>query len=101
MCQGLGLAPFTSTVSWASRQRMRAENPARFWFRVVLYEILGTLGLYYAWLRDAQFELQRTAGSERRHAARSTETPERRMPKARWYIFGRGTHLAGQICSLW
>jgi hypothetical protein len=32
---------------------MRAENPAWFWFRVVLYEVLGMLGLCYVWLRDA------------------------------------------------
>jgi hypothetical protein len=32
---------------------IRAENPAWFWFRVVLYEGLGMLGLCYAWLRDA------------------------------------------------
>jgi hypothetical protein len=32
---------------------MRAENPAWFWFRVVLYEVLGILGLCYVWLRDA------------------------------------------------
>jgi hypothetical protein len=31
---------------------MRAENPVWFWFRVVLYEVLGMLGLYYVWLRD-------------------------------------------------
>jgi hypothetical protein len=31
---------------------IRAENPAWFWFRVVLYEVLGMLGLYYVWLRD-------------------------------------------------
>jgi len=32
---------------------MRAENPAWFWFRVMLYEVLGVLGLCYVWLRDA------------------------------------------------
>jgi hypothetical protein len=32
---------------------MRAENPAWFWFRVVLYEVLGMLGLCYVWLREA------------------------------------------------
>jgi hypothetical protein len=32
---------------------MRAEHPAWFWFRVVLYEVLGMLGLCYVWLRDA------------------------------------------------
>jgi hypothetical protein len=32
---------------------MRAENPAWFWFRVMLYEVLGMLGLCYVWLRDA------------------------------------------------
>jgi hypothetical protein len=31
---------------------IRAENPVWFWFRVVLYEVLGMLGLYYVWLRD-------------------------------------------------
>jgi hypothetical protein len=32
---------------------MREENPAWFWFRVVLYEVLGLLGLCYVWLRGA------------------------------------------------
>jgi hypothetical protein len=32
---------------------MRAENPAWFWFRVMLYEVLGMVGLCYVWLRDA------------------------------------------------
>jgi len=31
----------------------RAGNPVWFWFRVVLYLILGILALCYAWLRDA------------------------------------------------
>jgi hypothetical protein len=39
---------------------MRAENPTWFWFRVVLYGVLGMLGLYYLWLRDAQLRLERT-----------------------------------------
>jgi hypothetical protein len=32
---------------------IREENPSWFWFRVVLYEVLGMLGLCYVWLRDA------------------------------------------------
>jgi hypothetical protein len=32
---------------------VRAENPTWFWFRVVLYEVLGILGLCYVWLREA------------------------------------------------
>jgi hypothetical protein len=31
---------------------IRAENPVWFWFRVLLYEVLGMLGLYYVWLRN-------------------------------------------------
>jgi hypothetical protein len=32
---------------------IREENSAWFWFRVVLYEVLGMLGLCYVWLRGA------------------------------------------------
>jgi hypothetical protein len=51
---GLGLNGVrTGSVVGRIGNVVRADNPAWFWCRVVLYEVLGMLGLCYVWLRSA------------------------------------------------
>jgi hypothetical protein len=51
---GLGISGVrTGSVVGRIGKVMRAENPAWFWFRVGLYEVVGMLGLCYVWLREA------------------------------------------------